>query len=269
MFKKDKKKQQNNIQKNQQGEKLSRDPVNQGEVQVGLQIKFPGCEKYVPFGRGQYHKIYKNDISKRLLIILDEVAELLQPTGGRSAEDKEEDKMKAEIETCIKSITQLGRSAGIHMILAPLRLSTLVPTTDGMKMICEIEVGDFVFDKYGWSVEVVGVSDIKMSEKMYEITLENSYGERAIEGADNLHYFPIVFSENLKLSETRGIETLFSEEKKMNMEEIFSCWEDGKTMFIPGYESNRWKVINIKRVENELVRCIKIDSEDEIFMIYS
>lgn len=53
-----------------------------------------------------------------LLIVVDELAELTQKSGLKSAQGKEEDALKDEIISIIQSITQLGRSAGILMILA-------------------------------------------------------------------------------------------------------------------------------------------------------
>lgn len=89
--------------------------------QIGLEIKLPGCEEFVPIGKSQYKQIYKDDIGPRLLIVADECAELLEASGVKTEEGKEEDALKAEMDGLIKSITQLGRSSGIHMILATQR----------------------------------------------------------------------------------------------------------------------------------------------------
>ena len=89
--------------------------------QIGLEVKLPGCEEFVPLGKAQYNRIYLDDIGPRLLIIADECAELLEPGGVKTTEGKEEDQMKAEIVGLMKSITQLGRSSGIHMVLATQR----------------------------------------------------------------------------------------------------------------------------------------------------
>lgn len=88
---------------------------------TGLEIKMPGAEGYVPISRFQVKKKYKDDIGPRLVIVLDEVAELFQPSGVKTEEGKNEDAMKAEIQMITQSITQLGRSAGVHMVLATQR----------------------------------------------------------------------------------------------------------------------------------------------------
>lgn len=89
--------------------------------QLGLEIKLPGCDEFVPLGKSQYNRVYLDDLGPRLLIIVDEAAELLEPSGVKTEEGKEEDAMKQETVGLMKSITQLGRSAGIHMIVCTQR----------------------------------------------------------------------------------------------------------------------------------------------------
>lgn len=103
--------------------KKNKQPENgvQKERIIGLQVKLPGMEKFVPLGKDQYNRIYLDDIGPRLLIVADECAELLEPTGVKTVEGKEEDALKQEIVGLMKSITQLGRSSGIHMVLATQR----------------------------------------------------------------------------------------------------------------------------------------------------
>ena len=89
--------------------------------QRGLEIKLPGCDEYVPLGAWQYHKCYSDSLGKHLIIIIHEAAELLQAEGGRSAEAKEIAAMQEEITTCIKSLTQLGRSSCVSVVIATQR----------------------------------------------------------------------------------------------------------------------------------------------------
>lgn len=90
-------------------------------VQIGLEIKLPGCDEFVPFSKFQYKRVYLDDLGGRLLLIFDEVAELAEPTGLKTTEGKEEDAMKNELMGLINSITRLGRSAGIHCMLCTQR----------------------------------------------------------------------------------------------------------------------------------------------------
>ena len=66
------------------------------------------------------HKCYA-DSMPRLLIVIDEIAELTQKSGLKTADGKAEDAAKDEIISNIQSITQLGRNSGIHCILCTQR----------------------------------------------------------------------------------------------------------------------------------------------------
>ena len=229
----------------------SKDPIKTAK------IKLPGeGTAWVPISKFQTKHIAEDDLGPSLLIIVDEIAELLGDTGGSSEEAKREKALKAEIEEIIQSITQLGRAASVHCVLAPLGISTLVPTTEGIKKIKDIEIGDFVFDQNGWSTKVIGLSPIQMSEQLFSITLKNIKTNRLQTlKADNKHYFPVIQKNNEKL-------------EKLNMVEIFNKFSDGEEMFIPGLDLEpTFQIENVEVIENELVRCIKIDSPDEIFLI--
>lgn len=86
-----------------------------------VEVQLPGCEDWIPVNKNQVKRIYSDDLGGSLLIVVDEVAELLMPTGVKTEAGKEEDALKQECVQIIQSITQLGRSAGIHMILATQR----------------------------------------------------------------------------------------------------------------------------------------------------
>lgn len=93
-----------------------------------LMIHMPGAPEgeMVEVGPSQIQRVYDDPIGPRLLIIVDEVAELLMPTGVKNEAGKAEDALKQEISMIIQSITQLGRAAGINMILATQRNSAKV-----------------------------------------------------------------------------------------------------------------------------------------------
>lgn len=109
-----------------------------------LEICIDG-ENWIPLNKNCVDKCY-NDSMPRLLIVVDEIAELTQHGGVKTADGRAEDALKDEILSNIQSITQLGRSAGIHMILCtqrndasvisgliqnnPLSLDTLVEVKD-------------------------------------------------------------------------------------------------------------------------------------------
>lgn len=88
-----------------------------------LKIHMPGSneESYTIVGPSQVNRIYEDGVGARLVIIADEIAELLQPTGTKNEAGKQEDALKQEISMIIQSITQLGRSAGVHCVLCTQR----------------------------------------------------------------------------------------------------------------------------------------------------
>lgn len=84
-------------------------------------------EHWIPINKHSVDKCY-TDSMPRLLIVVDEIAELTGKSGIKTTEGKAEDALKDEILSNIQSITQLGRSAGIHMILCTQRNdATILP----------------------------------------------------------------------------------------------------------------------------------------------
>lgn len=93
-----------------------------------LLVHVPGAPEgtMVEVGPTQIQRVYDDPVGPRLLVIVDEVAELLMPTGVKNEAGKAEDALKQEIAMIIQSVTQLGRSAGVNMILATQRNSAKV-----------------------------------------------------------------------------------------------------------------------------------------------
>lgn len=90
------------------------------EVQMPeLDICIDG-EHWIPVNKHCVDKCYTDEMP-RLLIVVDEIAELTGKSGIKTTEGKAEDALKDEIISNIQSITQLGRSAGIHCILCTQR----------------------------------------------------------------------------------------------------------------------------------------------------
>lgn len=118
----DRLKQTNNKEKTGDKKEKQLLPVKKEDNPI-LKIHMPNTEKdvYAELGRTQIRRVYNDDIGARLLIIIDEATELLQPTGVKSEAGKEEDGLKQEISMIIQSITQLGRAAGVHVALAMQR----------------------------------------------------------------------------------------------------------------------------------------------------
>ena len=93
------------------------------EVEVCLNGK-----DWIPVNCNCVGEIYEDQM-KTFIIVVDELAELTQKSGQKDERSKEEDALKAEILGILQSIAQLGRSAGIHLVLATQRPSAdVVPT---------------------------------------------------------------------------------------------------------------------------------------------
>lgn len=104
------------------GEGKSKDP----NTLKSYEIKMPGGTDYIKVNKNCVKRVYDDDLGGPIVIIIDEAAELLQPSGVKSEEGKEEDGLKTEIEMIIQSITQLGRSAGIHCFICTQRNGTKI-----------------------------------------------------------------------------------------------------------------------------------------------
>ena len=74
-------------------------------------------QDWLPVNSNCVDFIYSDEM-KILLIIVDELAELTQRSGQKDSLSKEQDELKGEIMGILQSIAQLGRSAGIHLMLA-------------------------------------------------------------------------------------------------------------------------------------------------------
>ena len=90
-----------------------------------VEVLLPKGKDFVKINQHQIHRVYLDD-QPRLMIVIDEVAELLMPTGVKTEAGKEEDAAKQECVGLIQSITQLGRSAGIHVVCCTQRNDTKI-----------------------------------------------------------------------------------------------------------------------------------------------
>lgn len=113
----------NNEEKSMSAGELAEDLKDNKEIEVCLNE-----QDWIPANKNCIHKVY-NDTMQMLLFIVDEMAELTMKSGLKTTEAKQEDAYKDEIVSIISSIAQLGRSAGVHVLVATQKPNaTVVPT---------------------------------------------------------------------------------------------------------------------------------------------
>lgn len=155
-----------------------------------------------------------------LLIICDELAELTQKSGLKSAQGKEEDALKDEIISIIQSITQLGRSAGVLMLLCTQKPNaTIVPTVirsnTGFRCFC------------GRAAES-GASLVALDNNL-ATTIDNTYpGAGIIQSAGVpafVRYYFSKFDDLYDYYEKRGLDSLGYDPNNQEEEEVLQTLE--------------------------------------------
>lgn len=144
---------------------------------------------------------------------------------------------------------------------APLGLNTVIPTTKGYKTMATIEVGDMVFDINNKPVKVVEVHDILIPDKVYSLTFASGLNTINVI-SDKIHKFP----KELKSAET------FKNKRKLNVGYAETSAEELKlyTDRVLGSTNNileSYGLIAKDEVSIEPVRCIKVNSENHLFLI--
>lgn len=72
----------------------------------------------------------KTNTTKAIMLLIDEVAMLLAPSGSKAEEGKAEDTAKVEISVLLIKLARLGRAAGIHIVAASQRPDATVFTSE-------------------------------------------------------------------------------------------------------------------------------------------
>lgn len=239
--------------------------------QLGLEIKLPGCKEFVPLGKWQYNRIYEDDLGPRLLIIVDEVAELLEPTGIKTLEGKEEDAMKQEIVGLIKSITQLGRSAGIHMVLATQRNDAPLPDFQ----LTEVIRGDEICS-VRWENLQIGDTFLDFSkctnigqwtyEECYDLKIKHSLGARKLIASKSHLLKMFIYDKKGILINKQFEKSRLARERVYEKDSSWVTVEDIYEAFNKGYnikthEGHKLTYIKLyMNGEKQRVRCIQTDT---------
>lgn len=91
---------------------------------------------------------------QRLMVMVDEAAELLSPSGVKTDEGKADDLLKGEALTLIGSIARLGRAAGVHLVLAMQRPDAKIISGEiRSNFMCRIAAGRLTAAASGMTLE--------------------------------------------------------------------------------------------------------------------
>lgn len=215
-------------------------------------------ETWLPVNNHCVDFIYADEMYY-LISVVDEIAELTM----KDKVSKEKDNAKDEIISLIMSITQLGRSAGILMMLAtqkpkadiipttirsnPLALDTLVTTKKGIKQIKDITKKDKIrtIDNK-WS-RVQDITEEFIPHRMFRITFSNG----VVECSDTHQW-------SYTLNSTFVTDTLDIFENK-------SWYINNKVKF--GRADDNVTLVDIEEIEPKLVKCITTKAKDNLFEI--
>ena len=243
-----------------------------------IEIKLPGGEEYVQINKHQISRNYTDDLGGALLIILDEIAELLMPTKVKTEEGKEEDKLKQECVMIIQSITQLGRSAGIHMVLATQRNDTSILPGVIQSNPLNINTKLIVMRKFGETRNKVVTTmkdlletdlvqgsdnqwhkikllDIHMPIKMYKLTFSSGL-------SDNYQYLGTV-----ECSYDHHWECFDSEGNSLGEYTTEELSLNPYTISLHIGSPNGPMISQLEEIEPKLSRCIQVDNSDHQFKI--
>lgn len=241
-----------------------------------IDIMLPDGRKYVRMNINQADIINRDDLGGALLVIIDEVAELLMPSGVKTAEGKEEDALKQECTMIIQSITQLGRAAGIHMILAtqrndssiipgliqnnPLSLDTKLIVKNNQNNIITKTMGDIKEDDKVFGLDKewhnIKLQPIHIPYDLYKLTfsqgLFESWNILGSVKCSGDHYWKVYDPINNRWGEFTTRELLYD----ANVITYRFGQKDGPMLAF------------FEELPKEEVRCIEVlDSEDHLFQI--
>lgn len=144
---------------------------------------------------------------------------------------------------------RLGRRMG-----KCLDVDTPIPTPGGWKTMADIEVGQHVYDDKGRVCNVVFATDYKYDHNCYEVHFNDGYSIVA----DEDHLWGV------------GSETLTTLQIKNGLEagEEYVI-EGGVPAVYTGHSSvvyHKHEIVDIKPIETRPVKCIKVDSESNLFL---
>ena len=175
-------------------------------------------QDWIPINHNCCDYIY-NDEMKILLVVVDELAELTQKSGQKDERSKEEDLLKSEILGILQSIAQLGRSAGIHLLLATQR-----PSADVVPTILRNNLG---FRAFCGRAAESGASLVALDNTLATTIKPEPKGEAIVQIASVPAFLRVYYSEFKQIAEyynARGLDALGyspgEKEHELNLENL-------------------------------------------------
>lgn len=232
------------------------------EVEVCLNDK-----DWIPVNRNCVDYIY-TDTFLRLITIVDEMAELTMHSDLKTAEAKEENQQKDEVVSILQSIAQLGRSAGIHIMIAtqkpnasvintilrsnPLSLDTLVEIKSFGKIkqipLEKVKKGTLIRGTDYKFHKVLDVTEVKMPLRMFKLHFTEGY----IKCSDT-HQWTYYMNGNDYLTDTLD---LFENQEWFIKNSVSFGKKDGA------------KLINVEEIVPELCKCIVTNTDNGLFAVF-
>ena len=222
---------------------------------------------WIPVNRNCVDYIY-TDTFVRLITIVDEMAELTMHSDLKTAEAKEENQQKDEVVSILQSIVQLGRSAGIHIIIAtqkpnasvintilrsnPLSLDTLVETRSfgkvKRKRLENIQKGNLIRGTDNKFHKVLDVTEIKVPLRMFKLY----FTEGSIKCSDT-HQWTYYMNGNEYITDT------------LDLFENIRWFIDNNVSF--GKEDGP-KLLKVEEIEPEPCKCIVTNTDNGLFAVF-
>ena len=226
-----------------------------------LEICLDG-EHWIPINKNCVDKCYTDEMP-RLLIVVDEIAELTGKSGIKTEDGKREDALKDEIISNIQSITQLGRSSGIHCILCTQRNDAAIDKNYELSVKrnnnlisikwCDVSIGDEFEDGSKCTYISNWFNDIT-----YKVYIDDSYIT-----CSSGHLLKVdILNDTTKINST--LDLIKSTDARKAVQEDSTDWIAAEDLY---YLQNTYKLVSnnklitkVEMLSNSEVRCIQTDT---------
>lgn len=145
-----------------------------------------------------------------------------------------------------------------------LDIETLIPTPNGFIRMGDLAVGDFVYDEFGSSVEVLGAFDVELDRTCYLVVFSD--GGSII--ADDEHLWLVRDTRDGRDSGEWSVQRTAD----MRLANLY-CPDGRPRWQVPKVRGNERvpskqerQIVDIRPVESRPVRCIKVDSPNSTFL---